>query len=123
MSAGLGRVGVGGGVAGAVAVAEEVGGDAEEVAAELEGVEMSGGFWVEEETAEGFLEEVVGYIAAGGGVWSAARVAEWVRKARRSWSSGTELLGGVGLGFIGNLLRGLGIAWLCCERGRGGCGR
>jgi hypothetical protein len=66
MRGGLGRVGEGGGFARAVAVAEEVGGDAEEVAAELEGVEMGGGFWVEEEAAEGFLQEVVGYIAAGG---------------------------------------------------------
>ena len=66
LGGGLGRVGVGGGVAGAVAVAEEVGGDAEEVAAELEGVEVGGGFWMEEEAAEGFLQEVVGYIAASG---------------------------------------------------------
>jgi hypothetical protein len=62
----LGRGGEGGGVAATVAVAEEVGGDAEEVAAELEGVEACGGFRVEEETAESFLEEVVGNIAAGG---------------------------------------------------------
>ena len=63
---GLGRVVEGSGVAGAVAVAEEVGGDAEEVATELEGVEMGGGFGVEEEAAEGLLQEVVGDIAAGG---------------------------------------------------------
>ena len=63
---GLGRVGEGDGVAAAVAVAEEVGGDAEEVAAEFEGVEAGGGFRVEEEAAEGFLQEVVGDIAAGG---------------------------------------------------------
>ena len=63
---GFGRVGEGGGVAGAMAVAEEVGGDAEEVAAKLEGVEAVDDFGVEEEAAEGFLQEVVGDVAAGG---------------------------------------------------------
>jgi hypothetical protein len=63
---GLGWVGEGSGVAGAVAVAEEIGGDAKEVAAELEGVEAGGDFRVEEEAAESFLQEVVGDIAAGG---------------------------------------------------------
>jgi len=63
---GLRWIGEGSGVAGAPAVAEEVGGDAEEVAAELEGVEAGGGFGVKEETAESFLQEVVGNIAAGG---------------------------------------------------------
>ena len=63
--AGFGRVGERGGIAGAVTVAEEVGGDAEEVAAELKWVEAGDDFGVQEEAAEGFLEEVVGYIAAG----------------------------------------------------------
>jgi len=63
---GLRWIGEGSGVAGAPAVAEEVGGDAEEVAAELEGVEAGGGLGVEEETAEGLLEEIVGDISAGG---------------------------------------------------------
>jgi hypothetical protein len=66
VGAGLGRVGVRGGVACAPTVAEEVGGDAEEVAAELEGIEAGGCFGVEEQAAEGFLQEVVGYIAAVG---------------------------------------------------------
>ncbi len=43
---GFGGIGEGDGVAAAVAVAEEIGGDAEEVAAEVEGVEAGGYFGV-----------------------------------------------------------------------------
>ncbi len=49
-----------------MAITKEVGGDAEEVAAEVEGVEAGGRFGVEEEAAEGLLQEVIGYVAAGG---------------------------------------------------------
>ena len=53
-----------GGVAFAPAVAEEVGGDAEEVAAGFSGIECGAG--TGEETGVGFLEEVLGDVAAVG---------------------------------------------------------
>ncbi len=66
--------------------------------------------------AEGLAEVAVGEVCGNPDLRS-----ETFGKLRAD--SGAPGSVDVWLGFIGMLSRGLGIVWLCCGRGRGGCGR